>query len=641
MGRVQSIVRCILAAAALTLGLAASAGAASERIYTFKSHIIIHADATMTVTETITVNATGNEIRRGIIREFPTTYKDRLGNRIRVGFRVKEVLKNGYPENYSLETASNGVKVRIGRKEVFLNPGVYTYRITYETDRQLGYFKDYDELYWNVNGNGWTFPIDSVEALIELPPKARVVQHAGYTGPQGAQGKDFIFEDKGDGRVYFKTTRRFGPKEGLTVAVAWPKGLVHQPSAAEEAQSFIKDNLGTAVALIWILVMVFYYLKVWNRVGRDPAKGTIIPLFSPPSGFSPEAVRYLMRMGYDNKTFAAALVNMAVKGHLIISETDDGYSLKRLPKGKEPLSSSEIMMMSRLFGGSSTLAMTQTNHAKFSGAKSALEASLDQQLDKIYFNTNSKYVFGGVLLTLLAFASYILLSPQVESALLSFFFVTMMGGMAVFLGTLVIRQWLMALGGKIKWGNLLTAILITPFAAMFVIVFLVGFFSDMEAPFLVTGFIFGLAMAVNGTFYYLLKAPTLEGRKTMDQIEGFKLYLSVAEKDRLNLLNPPERTPELFEKYLPYALALDVEQEWCEQFADILAQASVDGEAYHPVWYHGTSWDRFNASTFSSSLGSSMASAISSASTAPGSSSGSGGGGSSGGGGGGGGGSGW
>ena len=125
----------------------------------------------------------------------------------------------------------------------------------------------------------------------------------------------------------------------------------------------------------------------------------------------------------------------------------------------------------------------------------------------------------------------------------------------------------------------------------------------------------------------------------MDQVEGFKMYLAVAEKDRLNYVNPPLKTPELFEKYLPYALALDVEQAWAEQFSDILKEAAQGQEGYSPRWYSGTSWSTLGAGGFSTGLGSSFSSAISSSSVAPGS--GGGGGGSSGGGGGGGGGGGW
>ena len=123
---------------------------------------------------------------------------------------------------------------------------------------------------------------------------------------------------------------------------------------------------------------------------------------------------------------------------------------------------------------------------------------------------------------------------------------------------------------------------------------------------------------LNALFYHLLKAPTLTGRKIMDQIEGFKLYLSVAEKERLNLLNPPDKTPALFEKYLPFALALDVENAWSEQFAEVLAKAGTETQPYSPVWYSGSSWDSFHTSRFTDSLGSSFASAISSSSIPPG-----------------------
>jgi uncharacterized membrane protein len=136
-----------------------------------------------------------------------------------------------------------------------------------------------------------------------------------------------------------------------------------------------------------------------------------------------------------------------------------------------------------------------------------------------------------------------------------------------------------------------------------------------------------------------MKAFTIKGRKVMDQIEGFKLYLSVAEKDQIEELHPPLKTPELFEKFLPYALALDMEQEWSEQFAEIMAQAGAEN-GYDPTWYTGGHFAAMGATGLASSLDA-MSSSISSSSSPPGSSSGSGGGGSSGGGGGGGGGGGW
>ncbi len=155
--------------------------------------------------------------------------------------------------------------------------------------------------------------------------------------------------------------------------------------------------------------------------------------------------------------------------------------------------------------------------------------------------------------------------------------------------------------------------------------------------------VLGAVLLVDAAFYDLLKAPTRLGRRVMDRIEGFKLYLSVAEKDRMNFHNPPERTPELFEKFLPYALALGVEQAWGEQFAGVLAAAGQDPSrsGYRSHWYSGRSFSGGGVTDFAASLGGSFSGAIAASSTAPGSSSGSGGGGFSGGGGGGGGGSGW
>jgi uncharacterized membrane protein len=149
------------------------------------------------------------------------------------------------------------------------------------------------------------------------------------------------------------------------------------------------------------------------------------------------------------------------------------------------------------------------------------------------------------------------------------------------------------------------------------------------------------AAAVSGLGFPWLKAPSKTGRKSMDDIEGFRQYLGVAEEDRLNAMNPPDKTPELFERFLPYAVALDVQNAWAKKFAAVLAAAGATAAA--SSWYTGDRRWENDPVGFADHLGSELSQTISSASTAPGSSGsgGSGGGGSSGGGGGGGGGGGW
>ncbi len=624
-------------------GLAAAAPDPVERILHFRSHITVHTDATLTVTETITVNSTGREIKRGLVREFPTTYRDRFGKTVRVSFEVKKVLRDGRKEPYHLKAAINGQKIYIGQKNVYLRPGVYTYTITYETDRQLGFFQDFDELYWNVTGNGWTFPIDHAEAVVTLPQGARVTKYAAYTGPSGAQGRDFRVSYDQSGDIVFFTTRGLKPREGLTIAVAWPKGFVTEPSESEKTAYFLKDNLSTLLGLIWIVVLAGYYLMVWSRVGRDPKPGVIMPLFEPPEGFSPAATRFLMHLGFDNKAFTAAVVDMAVKGHLTIEENDGDYTLRKRSRNDAPLSAGERKLSSSLFSGlGDAVELKNKNHSIIGKARDALKSTLNRELTKVYFFKNSQYLIPGGILTLLGLAVMVFTASQSSEAGFSVLWLSLWTVGVYFLVMAAWRKWQAVRGLELRqWGKILAALGASLFALIFLAGEGVGLYLVTRTMSLAAGFILVALILINCLFYYLLKAPTLKGRRIMDQIEGFKLYLSVAEKDRLEMFHPPEKTPELFEKYLPYALALDVENQWSEQFAEVLAQAQAEGRAYSPVWYYGRSWDSFHPSRFSDTLGSSFAGAIASAATAPGSSSGSGGGGFSGGGGGGGGGSGW
>jgi hypothetical protein len=615
----------------------------SRRILHFQSRIVVNPDSSMTVGETITYE-TGVP-KRGIVRDFPTTYRDSHGNRVTVGFQVLEVWRDGHPEPYHIEAATNGERIYVGSKGHFLAPGVYTYTIKYRTDRQLGYFADHDELYWNVTGNAWDFPIEEAEALIELPAGAKVLKYTAYTGRRGERGQAFTART-GENDVLFKTTRPLSPGQGLTVVVAWPKGVVQAPSGLDKARFFLWDNLSVGMGLLGLLLVLGYYLYVWSKHGRDPAPGTIIPLFAPPKDFSPAGVRFLMEEGFDNKAMAAAVVDMAVKGYLTIQEKVEGsffqsrsYTLRKKDGSPDTLSNDEALAASRLFSQGDALELKSENHTAIKEALEAMKDNLRAKMEKVFFVTNRHYFITGAVLSLVILGIIVLASPRKAEAVFSAFWLTAWTVGCAFLAVLVYRKWVAARGGG--FGKVLGALVISLFAFPFFIfeVMGVGFFSVAISP--VAALCFGAMVFANPLFYYLLKAPTPAGRRLMDQIEGFKLYLSVAEKERLNLLNPPERTPELFEKYLPYALALEVEVQWTEQFAAMLAQAGEGGRAYSPNWYSGGSYDSFSSSGFTSDLGRSFSDAISASSSPPGSDSGFGGGGGSGGGGGGGGGGDW
>lgn len=615
----------------------------SEEILLFHSRIIIHEDSSLTVRETIEVRATGKEIKRGIYRDFPTRYKDGFGNQYVVDFNVIEVLRDGKPEGYHFKDLSNGIRIYIGREKVFLPPGKYTYNLVYKTNRQLGFFVDHDELYWNVTGNGWVFPIRKASAIVVLPggiPKD-TIHLDGYTGPQGAKAKYFNAYVDASGTITFSTTKPLNSYEGLTIVVSWPKGFVIEPTPWMKAGYFIQDNRSSIIGLFGLLVLLAYYLIVWERVGKDPAKGTIMPLYTPPYGFSPAAMRYIAKMGYDHKAFAASIIDMAVKSFLSIKEDDGVYTLVKDKANESVLTPDEKKISSKLMGSSSKIELRTTNHLKIQNAISDFKNYLKINFEKIYFVTNRRYFFPGLILSviIMVVSGFSESTGQGAAAVFLSVWLTLWSIGVIFLLLIVIRRWKDVFSGRSKkLSSSSSALGMSLFALPFFAGEIFGLYMLTTVTSTMVIIILTLIVAINYMFYHLLKAPTRAGRKVMDRIEGFKMFLLATEKDRLNLMNPPERTPELFEKYLPYALALDVEQRWAEQFSDVLSRAGESGRAYSPNWYSGTKWSTFRAGEFSSSFGSSFSEAISSSSTAPGSSSGSGGGGSSGGGGGGGGG---
>ena len=642
-------------AAAVILALVISgsgiAATASETILSFASHISVDPDASMSVTETVKVVSTGDQIKRGIYRDFPTTYKDRAGNKYVVGFAILAVARDGKPETYHTETLSNGIRIYMGRKEYLLPPGEYSYTLSYRTDRQLGFFQDHDELYWNVTGNGWNFPIETASATVMLPPGAPADKMIleGYTGPMGAKGQNFTATVTPDGKAFFKTTRRLNAREGLTVVVSWPKGVVQEPSLREKTVHFLKENLTLLVTVMGLVVLLLYYVLVWFAAGRDPAKGTLMPIYTPPDNLSPASIRFMAEMGYDDKVFAAAVIDMAVKGYLSIREKDAKYTLAKTDGTPSKLSAEEKKIAAQLFQSGSSISLEQKNHSRIAAAKNALRTSLTLSFEKTHFVTNKDAFIVGVVISGAAIAASFLSALDQPEVLFLGLWLTGWSIGVTFLAVMVVKLWHQVFSGARKLGTIAgslgAAVVMTGFALPFFGAEIFVLITLAQSSPALVGLLV-VVVVMNMAFYHLLKAPTMLGRRILDRIEGFKMFLGATEGDRLQRMVPAERTPELYEKYLPYALALDVEQAWTEQFTDVLSAAMrPDGSTYQPRWYSGSMFDSTRMGSFASAVGSSLSNAISSSATAPGSrsgsSSGGGGGGSSGGGGGGGGGGGW
>jgi hypothetical protein len=393
-----------LALAVLVSIAALAPAAAAERILSFISDVNVLANSDLLVTETIRIQAEGDAFKHGLLRDFPTTYTRGNGTRVRVGFDVQSVTRDGVREAFTTERKGNGVEVRIGDPDVTLSFGPHEYVIRYLTTRQIGFFADFDELYWNATGTGWAFTIDQAEARITLPASVAFLSSAFYTGPQGANGKDATVIAQRPGYIAFRTTQPLPPHNGLTVAASWPKGVVTQPSSAQRSGLWLQDNGPLVASALGLLIVFGYYLYAWRRAGRDPSRGTIVPLFAPPDGLSAAAVRYVRRMGFDDRTFTAAILDLAVHGHLKLAEIDKAMWLKRRTGGK-PIAAPEGAAENKLFPGDSTdLELKQKNHGTLEKAHEALSDGLEKAYDGPLFHDHIEWSIGGAALSLTVIA---------------------------------------------------------------------------------------------------------------------------------------------------------------------------------------------------------------------------------------------
>ncbi len=617
-----------LAAVLLWAALMCFPAWSEERIHFFDSEIRLHTSGIVEVTETIRVNIERRAIRHGIYRDFPTHYKGNGGlTNSMVGFAVDEVFLDGQPVPFKVQKLLNGKRIRIGSADYLAPPGVHEYTIRYRTDRQLAFSDGLVRFWWNVTGSGWQFPIDAVRVVIQTPPGAagEVVEQKAWLGKPGSKNTVGVRLQQPDSNTLVaETTRVVAPGEGLTVWYLFPEKHFDKPGFWQKALWFFSDNLFGILGFLGLLWFPVYYYRAWDRVGRDPAAGAIVARFKPPRDLSPAAVRYIWKENADDKAFAAALLNLAVKGFAKLEKLGrKSYSFSKRSNQTErgarngPLSNGEKMVL-RYLNSQETLGKEHNPRIRL--AKRALSRFLQKEHQAACYRDNDRYTWFGLGISMV----------------------------------LVVLFWLHFYGDSYRFSALAAAVMVmamvvalvpkTPRGLLAVVgIALPWIFAIKQQQDVSVGFfaVVLLLIGINVLFAWLLKSPTSFGRKVLDEIEGFRLFLSATEQDRFEKMHPPEKTPELFEKYLPYALALGVENQWAEQFEDVLRAASTDPDRrYQPDWYSSYNGSGFSPRMVASSVTSGLASSVAAAATPPRSSGGSGfsGGGFSGGGGGGGGG---
>ncbi len=550
---------------------------ADERILNFHSDVRVLADGMIEVTETIKVRSEGKQIRRGIYRDFPVEYQDNLGNKHQITVEPLLVLRDDIPEQYHTVRNSRDIRTYFGSSDRLLSPGEYTYTFRYRANRMLGFFNEHDELYWNVTGNRWDFVIEKASATVTL---------------------EFDVA-RNDIHIEAYTGRR-GSKE-----------QDYSPSMDEAGKVHFKANHSLPAAHGMTVVVGW-------------PKGHV----TEPSGW--QRLKWLLS---DNRDLLVALIGFVLLlGYYIPvwrAEGKDptaGVIVTRYqpPQDFSPASLRYISQMyydnKVMTAGIVSLAVKGYLQIKYKGnthtLKKVTSGSSQQKMA-----TGEKELFEA------------LFADGDDDVTLKQFNHAVLGGARekhkASLKADYKQKYFRTNGG-----------LNIPAVIIVLVTTVVAFNISNDPSNVLIASILGMYLTMV-FFALIMKRPTIRGRAVLDKMLGFKDYLEVAEKDDLNSRNPPEKTPELFEEYLPFALALGVDQEWSEKFAALLASIRTpDGKNYSPSWYDGN-WNSSNLAATTSGISSGLNSSVNSSVTPPGSSSGSGGGGSSGGGGGGGGGGGW
>ncbi len=591
-----------------------------EALLNYHTDLRITPDDKIRIQEHIKVRAEGNLIRRGIYRSVPTVRRNKQGRNEPAPVKILQVSRDGKAEEYKVEHRSGQIFVYIGSEDNFLPPGEYEYILEYEAGNHIGFFDDFDELYWNFVGHDWAFPVEKFSASLYLPQGASALQSACYVGRFGETGKQCQIDyDSSKGLVSFQSSTRLNPGEGATLAVSWPKGYV------EDNFSMALDTNGLNFFFFFAgsLLLGFLGYRWWIQYGVDPPKVAVVPDWHAPEGLSPADVAFVKERHVFSHTVSAALVSAAVKGAIRIENKGKKFTFYLLSKEVE-LAPEERAMVDSLFQQSEVFTLSTVNYGIYQRALASFKGSLALKRNlNDYLNFHLPQVFAGVGVAALLGLVVVTWGKQSYEMsnlggriLVYLGFVLAMGLTSILFHIRNFLRWPLAFFGSLVCAAILQAVLTGIF-----------YFGSPGYYFIMIWFF----VFVTGMWVWLLSAPTVLGQETFAKIAGFKLYLSKAEKEFLDLFTPPEQTPELFEKYLPYAMALRVDNRWAKKFKNVLAKAVEQGN-YSPTWYVGNLAALSHLQRdFSQSV----------AAAAPKSSSGSGGGGFSGGGGGGGGGGGW
>lgn len=565
---------------------------AEERINDYQVDIQVAEDGLLEITERILITSERDKIVHGINREIPLAFIAADGHRARSFLTVLGVERDGEPENHEIIENNRGAVIRIGSSDVELTPHDYLYTVHYHINRVISHSEEHDRLIWNVNGNEGHFPIDALSVRVALPEGAAPLAVDVYTGHFEEAGKDAVVKKLGN-VVTFDATRPYAAGENLTIELLLPKGVIQPPDEATLNQWKYYDYESTLFAAVTVIGSALLAFFLWLLFGRDPRPGVIVPRWDPPGGTSPGRVSYSVSRNFEAgfwTALSASIIDLAVKGKVVLEDLSGGITLRKISDEEDSrLPTEQAAIMQMLSPAGERFCFNSENAARTRALGDAFCNAVSTEIGHKFYRPRKWIWINFGLLMFLALAVHeINFTAGVEyvddwlpdhwiAAVAAWFFATN-----------ALRKWrkLLFLSRPANAKERISILFNVSISAAILLLFALVIYADAPVPrdgFLLT---FSLGM-ISTLLWAFIGRLSRMGREVMDGIDGLRLYLELAEKDRMALADVPNMSPAHYETLLPYAVALGVEKAWSNHFETALAKAHTTDTQwdYNPPWY--------------------------------------------------------
>lgn len=557
----------------------------------FFSRIEILGNGSVKVTETVerVVEPRENDFY-GIERHFPKYHSDRTGKRYRTNLTVLEASVDNAPAQAKLTPDADGIKMTL-HSDKPLKPGTHLHQVTYLLSNKIAEFKnnaenaetpDFKELIWDVTGSHWDIPVMRAGAVMIFPPETKLFSQAAVTsGPDGYGHNYKIRRDK-ENNLSFVITFPLAPYEGLTILANWAEKNPAPVFQNGRLDRFVIEHGTAGVALIAFLFILSYYLATYFSLRKDQEKSDIKASPLQKGDLTPAVLNYALHREISPKSLFVVLLNMASKNFLAFDEQSDGTLLLiKLTDKESGLTPLEKKVAGRLFTKESTsFAMTNANVLRLKRLMDDVEKSLTKEYRRKFTVFPQTYFCFGVLMAVIAAGAVSSLSlfPAVTALTSAVCAVCLIPTAAT--GAKLYAQMRSASFKENKTRLLKTAIaLLLPVAVLSV---LFMYFSIQTTP--ATALFFFALLICIGVFKVLLRSPSVWGNSVLENLEGYKLYLSSQDDTLLNVMrNAEQKIKSLYGKHLPFAAAMDLERLWTRRF---VAFSETENQL-KPDWYKG------------------------------------------------------